>query len=266
MNDVRKTSVREKILKIVYIILPVLALCLLYLGWVSISNNRPELFPTPLKVYNRLIYITEKPIRGITIFGHLWISLYRVLRALAAAIVIGISLGVAIGWSRTAKAIFGTLFDCIRPIPPLAWIPLLTILLGTTELPRIILIFIGAFIPLVINTYTGIKLVEPIYFSVGRIFQANNRQLLTEIAFPSALPTIFAGFRTATGGAWLCVLAAEMLGAREGLGFLITRGMEADDIALIFVSMIFIGITGAVLAYLTFFLERWVCPWASKKK
>jgi len=171
---------------------------------------------------------------------------------------------MAIGWNRTAKAALGTIFDFFRPIPPLAWIPLVTIWFGIGEFPKILMVFIGCFIPLVINTEIGIRMVEPLLLDVGRSFQANKRQLFVDIALPSALPTIFAGFRTATGGGWLCVLAAEMIGAKEGMGFLITRGMEAGDMALIFVSMIFIGVTGAALAYLTFFLERLVCPWRPK--
>ena len=261
MKDIKKAALSEKVLNTVYFILPFLSLSLLFLGWVAISNARPDLFPTPGRVYERFIMLFQRPVRGLNLFGHVWASLKRVLYALSAATVIGVSFGLAIGWNRTARAVFGTIFDFFRPIPPLAWIPLITIWFGIGEFPKVLIVFIGCFVPLVINTDIGIRMIDSLYLDVGRIFQANKRQLFIEIALPSALPTIFAGFRTATGGGWLCVLAAEMLGAREGLGFLIIRGMESGDMALIFVAMLFIGFTGAMLAYLTFYLERWVCPW-----
>jgi ABC-type nitrate/sulfonate/bicarbonate transport system permease component len=265
MNDAVKTNFTQRVLHILYVVLPFLGLAMLYFGWLAISTSRSDLFPTPEKVYERLIMLFDKPVRGINLFGHTWASLRRVLIALGSALIIGISLGLAIAWSKTVKATVGTLFEIFRPIPPIAWIPLITIWFGIGEFSKIVIVFIGCFVPLVINTYTGITMVESIYVDVGRVFNASRRQMFFEISLPSALSTIFAGFRAATGGGWLCVLAAEMLGAKEGLGFLITRGMEAGDMALIFVAMLFIGITGAILAYLTFYLERWICPWKQKQ-
>jgi NitT/TauT family transport system permease protein/sulfonate transport system permease protein len=112
-----------------------------------------------------------------------------------------------------------------------------------------------------VNTATGIRLVEPLNLDVGRMFNADQRQLLIHIALPSALQSIFAGFRTATSGGVMVVLAAEMIGAKAGLGFLITRGQDAFDVPLIMVGMLVIAIVGTILSFLTDFLERWACPW-----
>lgn len=247
-----------------YKILPVISIVLVIIMWSYLSYKRPELFPTPERVANRFIKFLRQPINKKGILGHLAISFSRVLTALASATVLGISFGVLIGWNKTLKAWFGTLFEMIRPIPPIAWIPLLIIWFGIGEFPKILIVFIGCFVPIVINTYTGIKMVEPLLLNVGKSFQANKRQLLFEIALPSALPAIFAGLRTATSGGWLCLLAAEMMAAKHGLGFLITRGMEVNDTALIFISMIIIGVTGAMMSVVIGYLERWICPWRAE--
>ena len=259
MNLSEKQNTKAR--RILYKILPFLSIAIVIILWAYLSYKRPELFPTPERVFQRFIKFLGQPINKKGILGHLFASFLRVFAALSSATVLGISFGVMIGWNKTCKAWFGTIFEMIRPIPPIAWIPLLIIWLGIGEFPKILIVFIGCFVPIVINTYTGIRMVDPLLLNVGRTFQANNRQLLFEVALPSALPAIFAGLRAATSGGWLCLLAAEMMAAKYGLGFLITRGMEVNDTALIFISMIIIGVTGALMSVLIGYLERWICPW-----
>ena len=107
--------------------------------------------------------------------------------------------------------------------------------------------------------------IEQIYLDVGTAFNGSKRQILTEIAIPAALPVIFAGIRTSTSGAWTVVLAAEMVGANAGVGFLVVRGMNGDDMPLVLVAMVTIGVIGALLAVITSLIERLVCPWMIKK-
>ena len=247
---------------ILYTIAPALSLVLLVLLWMSISSGNSELVPTPAMVWERFIKTFKKPINGELIFGHIWASLKRVFLALFFSLGIGIPFGIMIGWNKTFKAIFGTLFEFIRPIPPIAWLPLIVMWFGIGELPKVIIVFIGTFTPVVVNTSTGIRLVEPLNLDVGRMFNANERQLLMDIALPSALQSIFAGFRTATSGGLMVVLAAEMIGAKAGMGFLITRGQDAFDVPLIMVGMVVIAIVGTVISIVTDYLERWVCPWS----
>ena len=158
------------------------------------------------------------------------------------------------------KALFGSIFELFRPIPPIAWIPIIIMWFGIGEFPKILIVFIGSFIPVVINTEDGIRLVEKEYIDVGRVFGANRTQLLMEFVVPTALPAIFAGIRTSVSSAWTVVLAAEMLGADHGVGALVTRGWNAGDMALVFVSIICIGIIGAILAYVLNKLEKVVEP------
>lgn len=260
-KDVKKVTFKT----VFYIIAPFLSIIALVLAWMLASMANPNLVPSPLKVWDRFIELGfTKYAAKVSLLGHIWASLQRVLIALAISVVTGITFGVMVGWSKTFRAIFGTLFELIRPIPPIAWLSLSVMWFGIGEGPKIFIVFIGTFTPLVINSYTGIRLVNPLLLDVGRMFNGTNKQLLMEIAVPSALPAIFAGFRNATSLGWMVVLAAEMIVAKTGLGFLIYRGMDYFDVPQILVGMITIGIVGAILAVITNYLERWICPWNVK--
>ncbi|ONI46554.1 taurine ABC transporter permease [Candidatus Epulonipiscium fishelsonii] len=243
-------------------ILPVISILMLIGIWLFASSQNSELVPTPLKVWDRLLLLFEKPVSGYNLFGHIFVSLRRVIIALIFSTIIGILMGIAIGWSRVASKTIGVLFELIRPIPPIAWISIIVMWFGIGEMSKIVMVFIGTLMPIVINTYTGIKMVDHSLIDVADTFQATEKQLLMEIAIPSALPSIMAGIRNAIGVGWMVVLAAEMIGAKEGVGFLITRGSEFFDIPLIMVGMIAIGVVGALLSAGVELLERKMCPWA----
>lgn len=260
IEEVSKVTVID----IVYWILPVISLGLLVLIWVNASAKHPNLFPSPAAAWDRFVLLLQKPIMRVSFFGHIGASLLRVVIALLFAWTLGISFGVLIGWNRKMDAFFGSIFSVIRPIPPIAWIPLITIAFGIGEFPKILIVFIGAVMPVVINTHDGLKNVQKLYLDVGEVFNANKWQMLLEIAIPAAYPSIFAGIRTSTSTAWMVVLAAEMLGANKGIGFLVVRGMDTSDISLILVSMIAIGLIGALLAVVTELIERGLCPWTRK--
>jgi ABC-type nitrate/sulfonate/bicarbonate transport system permease component len=245
-------------------VLPVVSLSLLALLWISTSRGSD--FPSPLETYNRLILIFERPVRGFNLFGHIWHSLLRVFAALLFNWTFGIAFGILIGWNKKANALFTPLFNAFRAIPPLAWIPLITIWFGTGEFPKVLIVIFGSLGSVVVNTQAGMINVEQIYRDVGTIFGANKKHLLFQIGIPSALDAIFAGIRTSTSAAWMVVLAAEMLGARSGVGFLIVRGMDSIDMPLILMSMIAIGIVGALLAIFTQIIEGLLCPWSKKRE
>ena len=225
-------------------LLPLLSLGLLLAGWLYMAAAKPLLFPSPAETWQRLIKLIEVPLARVPLYQHILISLRRVLLAVLAACVLGVAFGLMVGWSRTFKATLGSIFEILRPIPPIAWIPLITVWLGIGELPKMLIIFIGTFTIVVTNTYTGVAMVDPLTLSVGRVFGASRRQMLTEFVLPAALPAIFAGIRMAIG-----------------VGFLIFRGNELRDMPLIFVCMFIIGIIGALLSAGASWLERRLCPW-----
>ena len=257
MNRKRKKRIHD----ILYWTLPVLAVLTVVIAWIAFSSVHPELMPGPGAVWNRLLRTFTKPIGRINLLGHAWASLKRVLMALLFAWSFGISFGILIGWNRTARSIFGSIFEVIRPIPPIAWIPLIIMWFGIGEAAKVLIVFIGTFVPLVINTSTGIRSVDEINIQVGKVFGGSRFQILTEIVIPTSLPHIFAGIRTSVSSGWTTVLAAEMLGATAGLGSMVTKGWNGGDMSLVLVAVITIAIVGFILSTVLSKLEKVVCPW-----
>ncbi|HHV38304.1 MAG TPA: ABC transporter permease [Tepidimicrobium sp.] len=259
MKNMNEEEKRRYRLERLYKILPVISIFLLILLWSTVAAKSD--FPSPKETCDRLMLLFENPIKGKNIFGHTAESLIRISIALLFNWTFGIAFGILIGWNKKAKALFTPLFNGFRAVPPLAWIPLITIWFGTGEFSKIMIVIFGSLASVVVNTQAGMLNVDQLYIDVGTSFNANERQKLFQIAIPSALDAIFAGIRTSTSAAWMVVLAAEMLGSESGVGFLIVRGMDAMDMPLVLAAMIVIGLVGALLAIITQYLERLMCPW-----
>lgn len=260
-------SEQERKLKrqnVIYSLLPILSILFLIGLWL-LASGANERFPSPPEVWQRYLELRMKPIKKLSLSGHVLTSLRRVCIALGFAWILGIAFGILIGWNKKMGALLGPIFNAFRAVPPLAWIPLITIMFGTGEFPKILIVFIGAFMPVVVNTQAGMSNVSQLYLNVGVVFQAGRWKKLFQIAIPSALDAIFAGLRTSVSSGWMVVLAAEMLGAKAGVGFLITRGMESGDQSLVLISMVCIGLVGALLAITMQIIEGVLCPWTRRK-
>ena len=255
----------DKVKKVLYGLLSVSSLALFVVVWVVLSHAEGTMLPTPTATFSRFIDIMQNPISKATLPVHIWVSLRRVLIAFLFAVVIGIALGVGLGWSEKFNAFFGPLFEMIRPIPPIAWIPMIIIWFGIGETAKIVIVFIGAFTSIVLNTSAGIRAIDPLLISAGKVLGANRRQLLVDVAMTATIPAILAGIRTALSSGWMCVVAAEMIAARQGVGFLIVRGQEIGDTALIVVCMLAIGIVSALLSLFLTKMEGVLCPWQFSK-
>lgn len=253
----KKLNLRDILLNL----LPVISIGLLIFAWISFSSEHPNLLATPQMVYDRIMRMFERPVGGKNIFGHMWMSMRRVFLSLFIAVVIGVLLGLLMAVSKFGKATAGTLYNLIRPIPPLAWVPMITVWFGIGEISKIILVTRGGLNPLTENTYTGVRFADQNLITVGRVARATNSQIFRLIMLPAALPPIIAGFKNALSGCFMVTLAAEMMGAQAGLGFLITRGIMAVDPPIILVGMISIGIVGALLSAFASYVERITCPW-----
>lgn len=246
-------------------ILNLVSVLMLILLWILISGRYPDFLPTPVQTGERFIQLLNHPIGKYSIGMHIWASLKRVLTALFFSIILGIVIGVAMGWNKWVNAIVGPIITVLRPIPPIAWIPLMILWFGVGELPKVLLIFIGTIFIVVLNSSAGVQMVDPIYVNVGRIYGANTWQMLRHVVFPASFPAIIAGIKTALGCGWSVVVAAEMIASKQGLGFLITRGSDSLDYPLVMIGMILIGIIGALLSGIFSWLERRVCVWAADK-
>ena len=177
------------------------------------------------------------------------------------ATVLGIIVGIAIGTSRYAEAIIKPLFELIRPIPPIAWIPLVILWFGVGELPKYTIIFIGSFTNVTLNAYTGAQRVDPQLIGCAKMLGTSDRDIFLRVILPSSLPQIFAGMQVALSTAWMAVLAAEMIGAQEGCGWIILRGSDTTNIPLVLVGMVVIGVVGLLLATIMRIAERRLCAW-----
>lgn len=240
----------------------VLALGVFVLLWgviAAIANS--EAIPSPAAVYHEGVVMFSGKIGGNTMWAHAYYSMRRVIIAFLLAAATGLPLGIMMGWNKTFDKVVSPIFELLRPIPPIAWIPIAILWLGIGEGPKIFICYVGAFVIFVLNSYTGMRYTDTQLIDAARTYGASRREQLFHVAIPASLPSVFAGMQNALSMAWMCVLAAELVGAREGVGFIIIQGMNLDNPPMIVVGMITIGIIGILLAVSLRWLERILCPW-----
>ncbi|MDD3252514.1 MAG: ABC transporter permease [Lachnospiraceae bacterium] len=256
----KKKFVGEKAEKTIYAIL---AIATFFLAWAFITTftAAKETTPGPIEVLKLLVTSFFQPIGRYTVYGHLYYSIRRVLIGYTVATVLGIIVGLSMGTSRYAEAIIKPIFEMIRPIPPIAWIPLVILWFGVGELPKYAIIFIGSFTNVTLNAYTGAQRVDPTLVGCARMLGTSERDIFLRVILPSSMPQIFAGMQVALSTAWMAVLAAEMIGAQEGCGWIILRGSDTTNIPLVLVGMVIIGVVGLFLATIMRMAERKVCAW-----
>ena len=195
------------------------------------------------------------------ILVHAFYSLSRVLVGYIIASVLGIFLGLLMGWNKVAEAVFQPLFRIIRPIPPIAWIPISIIWFGLGESAKYFLIFLAAFSNVTLNAWAGARAIDTALLGAARMLGAKRRQLFINVVIPSSIPQIFAGLQIAMASSWATVLAAEMVRSSEGVGWMIVSGMENNDMVQILTGIVAIGIIGFILAVIMRRLEVKLCRW-----
>lgn len=221
-----------------------------------------SLLPAPLEVLKRFIHTCTNTIgRQYTLPMHLLISLKRVMIGFGLSIAAGILIGIGMGRFKYTEAIIRPIFELVRPIPGVAWIPLSIVWFGVGETAKIFIIFMGGFVNIVVNTYAGAKRVDENILNVAYMLGANNIQAFFKVVIPSCVPYIFSGLQVGLSTCWMAVLAAEMVASTMGVGWIITAGQEAGDMTQIFVGIIAIAITGLILAGAMRTMERILCRW-----
>lgn len=248
-------------------ILYMVSTILFFLIWDIISiKSLGKLVPRPLEVLNRIISLLYQPLAGKTLMEHLWFSIRRVLIAFGIATIIGIPIGVLMGVNKYIYAIVKPLFDLFKPMPPIAWISLAILWYGIGETSKVFIIILGAVVPVVINSFNGIRLIDPELYDAVRSLGGTHRDEVLQVTLPASFPAIFAGLQISLSVAWSTVLAAELVGAREGMGFIIIKGMNLSDSAMIIGGMVVIALTSLLISAGMSLLERWVCPWKTEAK
>ena len=221
----------------------------------------PARLPSPNDLWESFEQLMSTGYAGGTLPQQVWHSMRLVLVGFAVAVLTGVPLGILMGMSRRAEAFINPAFLLIRPIPPLAWIPLAILWFGLGEGSKIFIIWFGAFVPALINTYTGVRSVDPGLVAAARVHGAKFRHVLFEVVIPGALPLIFTGLYLALQASWTALVAAELVGAFFGLGRVLMTAARDINPGMIAAAMICVALLGAGMTYLLSLVEVWAMPW-----
>jgi NitT/TauT family transport system permease protein/sulfonate transport system permease protein len=198
------------------------------------------------------------------IFFHTLASFSRVVVGFFIAAIVGIGLALLFGYYRTVGEYFRPIVEILRPIPPIAWIPIAILIFGLGNASAYFIVFLGAFFPIFTNTYFGVISLPKIYKNVASSFELGRFVFFRKILFKFSLPYIFTGLKIGIGMAWICVIAAELIGAQSGLGYFIQLNRLMLQTDKMLVGMILIGIIGYFLNYLISTAEKTVVKWGTK--
>ena len=206
--------------------------------------------------------VVEGDADGRTLMEHTGMSMFRVTLGFTAAIATAIPLGIAIGRYRAVDAVLGPVVEAMRPIPPIAWIPLSILMFRTNVVgAQVFIIWIGSFFPILINTTAGVKRTDPVHLDVAHTFGATEAQILAKVVLPSAAPEMFAGLRLGFGIGWMCLVAAEMIGGGLGLGYLVIIAEQLGRTGETISAMLVIGAIGFMISYAFLLVEKRLLRW-----
>lgn len=248
-----KTYVLLKILSWV-ILVAIIAL------WQVASRQRwlnPTIMSMPSKIWAKFLQMAGDG----SLLKHIGASVGRVLKGFLFGGGLGLLLGLFIGLSEKLEIVANLFIGILRPIPPIAWIPLLILALGIGEESKVTVIAIGSFWPMLLDTVHGVKSTDKDLLELGRTLEKDRKTVIFKLILPSAVPAIFTGARQAISRAWSCVVTAEMIAASMGVGFLIQYARELSQPALMFVGVAVIGLIGLLIDWVTMKLEKRLLYW-----
>ncbi len=243
-----------------YSIISIFAFLLIWYFNVILTDLK-VIMPTPWAVIVSFLDSFIHPIGRHTMVIHILYSLMRVIPAFLLGSLIGIVLGILMGWYDTINAIFRPIYELIRPIPPIAWIPISIVWFGIGEGSKWFLIFLAAFVPVLLNCFDGARSVDNTYVKCAKMLGANDRKIFTSVVLPYTTPYIFAGLQVGLAGSWATVVAAEMIRSSEGVGWIIISSMDTNDVVQMLVGIMGIGIVGFILAIIMRKMEDVLCRW-----
>ena len=216
----------------------------------------PQFLPMPHEVLFKLFELIDKPFAGATLPEHMVASLKRFGMGFGLAALVGVPLGLSMGWFRLLDDVITPIFDGVRFIAPVAWVPFAALWFGTGIGGPTLIIFAGAFPPCLINSYRGARNVEVRFLEAASMLGVGSFKTITEVLFPAAVPSIIAGLRIGAGLGWLSLVGAELIVASSGMGNLILRAQSALATDTVMVGMIAIGAIGVVIDILIRRLEK----------
>lgn len=236
------------------ILLPVMTgVVFLTLWHLLVRLSGSDLFPTPVDVMKGIQELFNKGL----LLKYIVASLFRVSWGFFLAVLVGVPLGLALGWFRLAYEALNPIIQILRPISPIAWIPVAILWFGIDDTAPVFLIFLASVFPITVSAMAAVQNMQLVYLRAARNFGVQGSRLFTRVILPAALPQIITGIRIALGIAWLVVVAAEMIAVNSGLGYLIIDARNAGKrYDLVVAGMVMIGLIGLVLDFLVRQLEK----------
>jgi NitT/TauT family transport system permease protein/sulfonate transport system permease protein len=227
------------------------------IGWIN-----PVLLPSP----ERLVAAAWDLFDQGVLVTHTFASLWRVLVGFLLAALVGIAFGVVLGWSPILSDLVRPIVESLRPIPPIAWTPIAILWFGIGNAPSYFLVFIGAVFPVFVNTFSAVRNIDRTQINAALCLGARPGILIRDILIPASLPIIFPGLRIALGVGWMCVVAAELIAAQSGLGYMIQQNRVLLQTQNVVTGMITIGLVGFAMSAAMSMLERRLIPWMERPR
>lgn len=240
MSSLREEYSREML------ILPIILIIIWYLICDVFQLVPSFMFPGPTDVANSFV----KLVASGQLFRDILETLYKVLFGMLLASVVGITLGIILGWFKRLERLCKLVISILRPIPPIAWIPFSIIWFGIGVGPAVFIIFMGCVFPILISTIDGVHRTDPVLIEAAQSFGASNTQMLTEVIVPSSVPYIVSGLKVAIGIALMCTISGEMIGSSSGIGYMILTSTNLFDTGSTVVGMLVIGVIGIIFDYI----------------
>lgn len=251
---------RDKVTPVQHIWKRILLPCVILALWQWITVRgivKPMLLPSPAKVFTAFAVMATSGELAV----HLGTSLVRVLEGFALAALLGVGLGLGLGIFPLMFEIMDGLIQLIRPIPPIAWLPLSILWFGIEEGSKIFIITLGAFFPIFINVLDGIRQTEYKFVELAKVLEVPRGKFIAKVVIPGALPFIIAGLRIGLGYAWMCVVAAELSAGMKGVGYMLTDARALAQTDRVLVGMMAIGVVGKVMDSVLRAMERKIVNW-----
>jgi NitT/TauT family transport system permease protein len=245
----------------------IFAVLLLLVVWSAITLSGlvgPGYLPTPVDMAKEFMNLLDDGYKGKSLWAHVQISLFRTLAGFGLGVAIGIPLGLLSGYSRVVGAMFSPIMAFVRPIPPIAFIPMAVLYFGLGETGKVVLIMFTAFNYAFVNAHAGAAGVSLSYFRAAQSMGLSKAQTFVRVVLPAAIPQIFTGLKVAMALSWAVVVAAELVGAQAGLGFMISDAAQLFRIPVVFIGIALIGAIGLMLNLVLAMSEDKLVHWKGR--
>jgi NitT/TauT family transport system permease protein len=255
-KTIKKSFGKKNIRSLIFVIISLAGFVLVW--WVAATLYNISYFPTPDKVYNAFInsFTHDDPFLGINMWQNISASLQRFATGFALAFILAVPIGLLMGFSKIFDSLLKPVIELFRPIPPIAWVPVFLIALGFFWGP-VFIIFIGVFFPLLSSVYFGVKSVDPILVDAARTQGAGRASIFSKVILPYTVPYIMTGIRIGLGIGWMCIVAAEMIGANGGgIGYYISVQSQIGNYPAMFAGIVVIALLGISTTGLSGYVEK----------